>query len=158
MPAYTWVPFFLNTKSHFYDRRLRCRKHQACSMREEWWIEGSIDEESRSEGTTAGRPLITLSKKKITRSKNLMILLILPLGFGLSYLPFIGIGGSFESLYAGLFQSFLLSMGTICLYFFLFYGDKDGRAPILFVVVISAVLAFVITIIYFLIWINARYG
>ena len=127
-------------------------------MGEEWWIEGSIDEESKSERTTVGRPLITLSKKKITRLKDLIILLILPLGFGLSYLPLFGIGGSFNSLYAGFFQSFLLSMGTICLYFFLYYGDKDDRAPIPFVVIISAVLASVITIIYLFIWINNRYG
>ena len=127
-------------------------------MRGEWWIEGSIDEESRSERATDSRLLITMSKKKITRLKDLMILLILPLGFGLSYLPFFGIGGSFESLYAGLFQSFLLSMGTICLYFFLYYGDKEDRAPIPFVVIISTILAFIITIIYLFIWINNRYG
>ena len=127
-------------------------------MRGEWWIEGSIDEESRSERATDSRPLITMSKKKISRLKDLMILLILPLGFGLSYLPFFDIGGSFDSLYAGLFQSFLLNMGTICLYFFLFYGDKDGRAPVLFVVVISAVLAFIITHIYLFIWQYNRYG
>ena len=121
-------------------------------MVEEWWTDRSVDEESKSERTTEGRTSITLSANKITRLKDSLIILILPLGLGVSFLPFFNIGGSFESLYAGMFQSFLLSMGSIWLYFFLYYGDKDERSPIPFVVIISAVLAFVITNIYLFIW------
>jgi len=127
-------------------------------MVEQWWTYRSVDEESKSERTTEGRPSITLSVKKITRLKDSLILLIFPLGLGVSFLPFFNIGGSFESLYAGIFQSFLLSMGSIWLYFFLYYGDKDERAPIPFVTIISAVLAFVITNIYLFIWLGIEHS
>ena len=125
-------------------------------MGKEWWSDLVIEDERLEDGDlTEFRPLDTASGVTGGRPNFATILIILSLGFGVSFSLFLRVGGSFESLYVHLCNSFCMNIGIVALCISQYRKGREGL-PSNVSLAISVSVAFFVTLIFFMVWVNTH--
>ena len=123
-------------------------------MGKEWWSDLAIEDERPEDGDlTEFRPFDTASGVTDGRPNFATILIILSLGFGVSFSLFLRVGGSFESLYVHLCNSFCMNIGIVALCISQY---RKGRESLPLSLAISVSVAFFVTLIFFMVWANTH--
>ena len=125
-------------------------------MGKEWWSDLAIDDERPEDGDLPEfRPLDTASGVTDGRPNFTTILIILSLGFGVSFSLFLRVGGSFESLYVHLCNSFCMNIGIVALCISQYRKGRESL-PSNVSLAISVSVAFFVTLIFFMVWANTH--
>ena len=126
-------------------------RHWQIIMVEEWWSDLAIEDEKPGDGDlTEFRPFDTASGVTDRRPNFATILIILSLGFGVSFSLLLRVGGSFESLYFHLCNSFCINTGIVALCISQYRKGRDILSSNVSLA-ISVSVAFFVTLIFYIV-------